>query len=457
VSTNKNDITYTAADIEKYLAGELSPEARHALEKAALDDPFLAEAMEGFQEVPVHQWKGQLETLHRKWDAGLTPAKVIPMRSQSFRLMRAAAAVVLILGGAALTYVLTNDRKISPENPQVAQTTTGKEIQAVTPMSDSVQPNSASDVAGTKDVAVQQKTPSSPDNSRLITKPVPGNDQVVSSAATIPESKSLASDEKTVAPKSIPPLISPVPADTKNAPVNAANGNRQTDDIALQSKESIQQKKKDLDDPATGRTQNMNRIFKAQVLGPDNSPLPFSNVTVKSDNLGTYADVKGNFRLVSADSLITVEVRSVGYEPATFTLSSNQPLNRIVLEEAGVANNVNRKSKVQNNAGAAITQLRKPMLVRDTVTTAEPADGWDNYNTYILNNLELPDELLKSGKHGEISISFEVKPDGKVANVTADPAGCRNCDERARQVVEQGPQWKLKKGEKAKTTIRVKY
>ena len=43
-----NDIIYTAADIEKYHNGLMSSKERHALEKAALDDPFLADALEGY-------------------------------------------------------------------------------------------------------------------------------------------------------------------------------------------------------------------------------------------------------------------------------------------------------------------------------------------------------------------------------------------------------------------------
>lgn len=45
----KNSGGYTIADIKKYLAGALSPAEMHAMEKAALDDPFLADAMEGMQ------------------------------------------------------------------------------------------------------------------------------------------------------------------------------------------------------------------------------------------------------------------------------------------------------------------------------------------------------------------------------------------------------------------------
>src|SRR5439155_18288995 len=39
---------FTAADIERYHKGLLSPEEMHAVEKAALDDPFLADALEGY-------------------------------------------------------------------------------------------------------------------------------------------------------------------------------------------------------------------------------------------------------------------------------------------------------------------------------------------------------------------------------------------------------------------------
>lgn len=39
-------------DIERYLSGEMTPTEMHALEREALDDPFLAEALEGLQAEP---------------------------------------------------------------------------------------------------------------------------------------------------------------------------------------------------------------------------------------------------------------------------------------------------------------------------------------------------------------------------------------------------------------------
>ena len=42
-------INYSKADIEKYLQGKMTASEMHALEKAALQDPFLADAIEGFE------------------------------------------------------------------------------------------------------------------------------------------------------------------------------------------------------------------------------------------------------------------------------------------------------------------------------------------------------------------------------------------------------------------------
>jgi hypothetical protein len=53
VPDEKNIINYTAADIEKYWKGNLSSAEMHAMEKAAMDDPFLADGRE-YEKATVH-------------------------------------------------------------------------------------------------------------------------------------------------------------------------------------------------------------------------------------------------------------------------------------------------------------------------------------------------------------------------------------------------------------------
>jgi hypothetical protein len=60
MGSNKHDIIYTAEDIQRYLAGGMEPAEMHALEKAALDDAFLAEAIEGYESMKEQVWQPQL-------------------------------------------------------------------------------------------------------------------------------------------------------------------------------------------------------------------------------------------------------------------------------------------------------------------------------------------------------------------------------------------------------------
>ena len=47
---NEHITHYSAADIRRYVQGNMSARDMHAIEKAALDDPFLADAIEGMQQ-----------------------------------------------------------------------------------------------------------------------------------------------------------------------------------------------------------------------------------------------------------------------------------------------------------------------------------------------------------------------------------------------------------------------
>src|SRR5580698_1120684 len=50
MSANRPNIpTWSTTDIQKYLNGEMSAREMHDLEKTALDDPFLADAIEGME------------------------------------------------------------------------------------------------------------------------------------------------------------------------------------------------------------------------------------------------------------------------------------------------------------------------------------------------------------------------------------------------------------------------
>jgi TonB family protein len=199
----------------------------------------------------------------------------------------------------------------------------------------------------------------------------------------------------------------------------------------------------------------LTKVFSAQVVGPDNTPLPFANINIKTENFGTYTDVKGNFRLVSSDSILTVEVKSAGYQTQFYTLKSSLTQNKIILPEVDVTN---RQTTVISSNKAGRSKLSKrATLLKDSVVDVEPADGWDNYNTYVDNNIDIPDDILKKNVHGQVELSFDVKPNGAITNIKVDKSLCNNCDEAAKQLLQQGPKWKTKNGKKGKAKVTVQF
>jgi hypothetical protein len=48
-------INYSAHDIERYLNRQMNAAEMHAFEKAMMDDPFLADAVDGYRSMPAAQ------------------------------------------------------------------------------------------------------------------------------------------------------------------------------------------------------------------------------------------------------------------------------------------------------------------------------------------------------------------------------------------------------------------
>ncbi|HRO71579.1 MAG TPA: hypothetical protein PK951_14410, partial [Chitinophagaceae bacterium] len=106
MSKSKNDIIYSAADIERYHKGLMSPGDMHALEKAALEDPFLADALEGFGNTnsASADMSDLVDRLNQRTKE--EQAKLIPLTRPrtSFTWWKVAAMVILIAGAGMLVY-----------------------------------------------------------------------------------------------------------------------------------------------------------------------------------------------------------------------------------------------------------------------------------------------------------------------------------------------------------------
>src|SRR5579871_2689013 len=107
-------------DIIKYKKGLLSPKEMHALEKKALNDPFLAEALEGSDAISSDEFAHDVYELN---------SKINSKRRIVFTPLRIAAGLLLMAASIFLVYqfvpktetISLNQEKTKEQQPSSAQ------------------------------------------------------------------------------------------------------------------------------------------------------------------------------------------------------------------------------------------------------------------------------------------------------------------------------------------------
>lgn len=105
---------YSLEAIEAYLTGKLSPAEMHAMEKAAIQDPFLADAIEGFRETDLAEARRHLGAVDQQILAA-APVTLSASQGRRNNFWRVAAAVLVTAGVATIALLVNNGSKMKPE------------------------------------------------------------------------------------------------------------------------------------------------------------------------------------------------------------------------------------------------------------------------------------------------------------------------------------------------------
>jgi len=121
---NNPHITYFAADIRRYLNGEMTRDEMYTLEKQAAEDPFLADAIEGYTGITIEAAEADLVLLRSQLnkDEEKKDAKVIPLKTPGgFKWWKQgiAAAIAGLVIFAAATFLKPNkkDKDLAANTP----------------------------------------------------------------------------------------------------------------------------------------------------------------------------------------------------------------------------------------------------------------------------------------------------------------------------------------------------
>ncbi|MFY7839162.1 MAG: carboxypeptidase-like regulatory domain-containing protein [Lacibacter sp.] len=426
-------INYSAHDIERYLNRQMNAAEMHAFEKAMMDDPFLADAVDGYRTVvPQQNIQHDLELLQQRINNKKENGKVI---TGFFRpWMQMAAVAVILLAGAITAYRLLNKPAIT-DTAVVAEKKQAEPVTPVTPEQTVVD----SETVAVNDVqAPINNTPAAP-KKKAQTK-LPAFSPAETFAVT--DTKPVASDTaKTNVAVNTTAAVAAAP------PVAAANEMQQNSNKAAK-----------MEMKARSAPVKLNR-FAGVVVDENNQPLPFANIVEVKSGVGTYADVKGNFIMVAGDSVLSIETRSVGYSTANVQIHTNNQHKIVLRDEAVSYGYLSKEQLFERNKQRNSSRMKEELNEMES----EPLDGWDNYSTYVLNNTRnsrfTDDKVRLQDKTSvkEVEVSFDVLPDGNIANFKVERSNCTTCNNEAIRVLKDGPKWKSKSGKTERTRFTVQF
>lgn len=386
--------TYSAADIERYHNGGMTAEQAHALERAALDDPFLADAVDGY----VHTKTPAADVQALKQQLEPRTKRVVPLMGQRLVGLRVAAIAVLLAGFGWLAYTLTN----RPEQKLAVQTE-----RPAPSKSNAAQPAAPQDSFET----LQQET-STPNTADETNNPEQKKEAVTKSRA----------GNQSLATKQAAEKNSDEGAQTFSKPHAA--------DARLSKAES---------------TKQSTYTFKARVVDAHNRAVPYASVYDTTKKLLAVTDTAGRFSASGPDSALLLSINSMGYNRLQTKLTPADTQTNLVLQPTA------------QSTSEVVVVSKKPALKNSSrvrLEAAEPLEGWNAFNAYVDQNLE-PPETESGAQDKAVILSFNIDNKGNAVDITVEKPLCASCDSTAIRLIQQGGKWKkTKQSQKAKAYIR---
>lgn len=440
---------YTLQDIERYLSGRMTTQEMHDIEKAALTDPFLYDAIDGYSKADplvTDKHLNEIAALVHQTDKPEAIVSTLPLQKNKRWKWLVAAGIMGILGYSAWyftgNYKQKNNTEIAQENthvpsPKLDTTLTGSKV--------STEPVTATD----RDISAAN-TP------KDVQKREPGT-STISPVENIPEPHSKSEKETVpavaenfVADEVVAMAPNPVRNDTLNyqmRKVIAVNNNLKQHSIERNAAHGSNA-------PAqNGYNYILSKNYTGLVTDDQGNPLP--GATVIANNQSSITDIHGRFNLKvpTAANQIDVSVAAIGYKKENTTLYQNRTAgialepDQMGLDEVVVVGFGTKKKRT------ATLEAYSQMKV-DTLESSEypyPEGGWAHFYDDLAAELGVNKRKANKLLH----IKFQIE-DGIPSNFTVVKTPDTAISDKAITAIKKGPRWEnFRKKRKAEVKINV--
>jgi hypothetical protein len=403
--------------IRKYLNGELNVRAMHELERRAQDDPFLADALEGFEQADSDQ-QANLDDLSARLNQRIAQKerRVIPWGPLSI------AASILIVIGAGIWFMSRNQQpektarlaqEVKVEKKEQPVISSPSPVNPVTPDSNN-NPVKQKQISRTKTYRnkntyanTQQVAVKEANSAPVVSEPAPNSD-VQAEEFYKPKKDSVAANELIVKDMSQKKQADAVKI--KEVAVSKAKASASIETLLQSRVEGV------------SVTPNTNKTITGVVMDYDGQPITGATVKVVGRPFGVVTDVNGKFTLSDVSNDQTLAVNYIGYTSKKVKVNNGNALN-ISLQPASSSLSEVVVTKRDND---------NEVIAED----ARPQNGWQSYNEYLKKNAQSPD-----GKTGKVKVSFMVAADGSLSQFKVIKTLSEAADKKAIDLISNGPAW----------------
>jgi TonB family protein len=403
-------------------AGNISVDDRQQLLRMAQHDPFIADALEGFESHPHYPHLRTLDTLTMR----IQPVKRARRRwlIPNLTVTAVAASLILIVGFWAVMSRINKDdefaatetsREVVLNNADSNDASIAYEPDASSEQNQSpagaVSDHKAAIDAGEKQTA--KRDVGATRSTEKSMQPAPGK-----------ELKKMSTDEAVKKDEVAIAETTPAPA---------------TVDISQPKEAMVVQDdaRKEAQDPMYFANQMdpdlMARRAAGRVISERGTPLIGANLSIRNTNLGTASDLDGKFELFLPAPESTVDITFSGYEGTSVTLRQGDEDVAILLPEVPVERTYAKTQQAETagrNAPAS------------AAVNAGTANQQVAYIDYLRNHSRFPlkDNLYTPGRN--VTVQFEVTATGEPSHVqVVSSSNNRDLDEEALRLIRKGPVW----------------
>lgn len=168
------------------------------------------------------------------------------------------------------------------------------------------------------------------------------------------------------------------------------------------------------------------------ILDENGEPLIGVNIVETNTNNGTVSDFDGKFEFkpVSLDNSMLISY--IGYEDKIVNIEPEMDNYQISLENS----NINLEEVV-----IAASAAKEDSNLPETKIKVFPSDGYKAYKKYIDESLLYPQTAVDNNIEGKVVLQFQVKDDGRPQNFQVLKSLGYGCDEEAIRLLQDGPDW----------------